>query len=191
VVLGGGNSAIQIAHELAEKSTVTLARRRAPEFVPQVVNGHDVHHWFDRTGFDHIPGAWLALLAGAPLVLDPGGYRAAYEVGRLDQRPVFTAIEQDHVEWADGRRERVDAIIMATGYRPNVDYLSTMGALDGAGRPLHVGGISTTHPGLVYLGLEGQRTFASNTLRGVSLDADQIVPALAAYAGGALGALGL
>lgn len=30
VVVGAGNSAIQVAHELAERSTVTLARRRAP-----------------------------------------------------------------------------------------------------------------------------------------------------------------
>lgn len=191
VVLGGGNSAIQVAHELAEKSTVTVARLRAPEFVPQVTNGHDVHHWFDVTGFDDIPGAWLALHAGSPLVLDTGDYRAAYEAGRLDQRPVFTAIDHDEVEWADGRREHVDAIILATGYRPNVDYLNRMGALDDDGQPRHVGGISTTHPGLVYLGLEGQRTFASNTLRGVSRDADQIMPALTAYAGGALSALGL
>ena len=191
VVLGAGNSAIQVAHELAEKSTVTVARLRSPAFVPQVVNGYDVHHWFDVTGFDHMPGTWLALLAGPPLVLDTGDYRAAYETGRLDQRPVFTGLDGDQVEWADGRREHVDAIILATGYRPDVDYLSTMGALDESGRPRHVGGISTTHPGLVYLGLEGQRSFASNTLRGVSLDADQIMPALTAYASGALSALGL
>lgn len=191
VVVGAGNSAIQVAHELAEKSMVTVARLREPDFVPQVVRGHDVHHWFEVTGFDHIPGTWLALMAGAPLVLDTGEYRAAYEAGHLDQRPVFTMLDQDEVEWADGSREHVDAIILATGYRPNVDYLSTLGALDDDGHPRHVGGISTTHPGLVYLGLEGQRTFASNTLRGVSHDADQIVPALAAYAGGALSALGL
>lgn len=191
VVLGAGNSAIQVADELAEKSTVSLARLHPPEFVPQVVNGHDVHHWFEVTGFDHIPGPWLALLAGAPLVLDTGNYRAGYDTGRLDQRPVFTAIDQDEVEWADGRRERVDAIILATGYRPHVDYLSTLGALDERGLPRHVGGISTTHPGLVYLGLEGQRSFASNTLRGVSRDADEVIPALTAYAGGALSALGL
>ena len=191
VVLGAGNSAIQVAHELAEKSTVTVARLRSPEFVPQVMHGHDVHHWFDVTGFDQVPGVWLALLAGAPLVLDTGDYRAAYEADRLDQRPVFTALGQDEVEWADGRREHVDSIILATGYRPDVDYLRNLGALDENGQPRHVGGISTTHPGLVYLGLEGQRTFASNTLRGVSRDADQVMPALAAYAGGSLSALGL
>ena len=189
VVLGAGNSAVQVAHELAEKSTVTLARVREPQFVPQVVRGHDLHHWFEATGFDGFPGAWLSLLGGAPLVLDTGDYRAAYAEGRLDQRPVFSHLEHDDVVWADGSRETVDSIILATGYRPDVDYLSTLGALDESGRPRHVGGISTTHLGLVYLGLEGQRSFASNTLRGVSLDADQIMPALTTYASGALSLL--
>ena len=168
VVLGAGNSAIQVAHELAEKSTVTLARRRSPSSCRRSSDGHDVHHWFDVTGFDHMPGSWLALLGGAPLVLDTGDYRAAYESGRLDQRPCSPQSTEDEVEWADGGREHVDAIILATGYRPNVNYLSSLGALDEHGRPRHIGGISTTHPGLVYLGLEGQRSFASNTLRGVS-----------------------
>jgi putative flavoprotein involved in K+ transport len=53
-----------------------------------------------------------------------------------------------------------------------------------------VGGISTTHPGLVYVGLEFQRSFSSNTLRGVSRDADDVIAPLAAYAGGAISALG-
>ncbi|MEH0936177.1 hypothetical protein [Micromonospora psammae] len=46
--------------------------------------------------------------------------------------------------------------------------------------PRQVGGISTTHPGLVYLGLEFQRSFASNTLRGVGRDAAHVMAALAA-----------
>lgn len=65
VVLGAGNSAIQVAHELAKEATVTVARLREPQFVPQVVGGHDLHHWFEVTGFDHYPGAWLALMGGA------------------------------------------------------------------------------------------------------------------------------
>lgn len=104
---------------------------------------------------------------------------------------MFTAIEEDEIVWSDRSRERVDAIILATGYRPNLGYLSDLGALDPRGLPRHLGGISTTHPGLVYLGLEGQRSFASNTLRGVSQDADHVVTALAPYATGALSALGL
>ncbi|MDP3891940.1 NAD(P)/FAD-dependent oxidoreductase [Nocardioides sp.] len=191
VVVGGGNSAIQIAHELAEKSTVTLARLSPPVFVPQVRHGHDLHHYLEVTGFDHFPGVWLGLMSSAPLVLDTGEYQAAYEAGRLDQRPTFSSLERDEVVWADGRREHVDSVILATGYRPDVGYLSRLGALDENGRPRHAGGISTTTPGLVYLGLEGQRSFASNTLRGVSRDADEVMPALAAYSRDAFSAIGL
>lgn len=39
----------------------------------------------------------------------------------------------------------------------------------------------TTHLGLVYLGLEFQRSFASNTLRGVSADASAVTAPLVAW----------
>lgn len=98
---------------------------------------------------------------------------------------MFTEFHPDGVVWADGTREQVDTVLFATGYRPHLDYLSPLGALDDVGLPLHSGGISATHPGLVYLGLEFQRSFSSNTLRGVRRDADHIIPALAAHVGNA------
>jgi hypothetical protein len=36
-------------------------------------------------------------------------------------------IEADAVRWADGRSERVDAILWATGFRPAVDHLAPLG----------------------------------------------------------------
>ncbi|MFD0853567.1 FAD-dependent oxidoreductase, partial [Actinomadura adrarensis] len=73
----------------------------------------------------------------------------------------------------------------------NLDYLRELGALNEAGLPLHSGGLSVTHPGLVYLGLEFQRSFASNTLRGVGRDAAFVIEPLAAYARNAPATLGL
>ena len=75
----------------------------------------------------------------------------------------------------------MDAIILGTGYRPSLGYLHDLGALDEHGAPRHSGGISTTHLGLVYLGLEYQRSFASNTLRGVSTDAMAVISPLVAW----------
>jgi putative flavoprotein involved in K+ transport len=71
----------------------------------------------------------------------------------------------DQVIWPDGTPEKVDTVVFATGYRPHLDYLSPLGALDGHSLPQHTGGISATHPGLVYVGLEFQRSFSSNTPR--------------------------
>jgi putative flavoprotein involved in K+ transport len=104
---------------------------------------------------------------------------------------MFTALTTGGVIWPDGTREQVDTVMFATGYRPHLDYLSPLGALDEAGMPLHTGGISATHPGLVYLGLEFQRSFSSNTLRGVHRDAEHVIPPLAAHVRNAPATVGL
>jgi thioredoxin reductase len=70
---------------------------------------------------------------------------------------------------------RVDSVIFATGYRPNLAYLASLGALDAEGRALHRHGVSLTVPGLYFMGLSNQRTFASATLRGVGPDAAVVV----------------
>ncbi len=104
---------------------------------------------------------------------------------------MFIALDGDSVVWSDGERGSVDAIIFATGYRPSVAYLRDLGALDEAGAPIHSNGISSTHAGLVYLGLEYQRTYASNTLRGVSDDASAVIPPLVAWIRDAPATVGL
>ena len=181
VVVGAGNSAVQVGYELAEVATVTLATHQPVAFLRQRRDGQDVHHWLVTTGFDQLPPEWLIRYVGGTLVMDTGDYQAALETGRMDRRPMFTAFHPKGVVWADGTRERVDTVLFATGYRPHLDYLAPLGALDDAGLPLHSGGISATHPGLVYVGLEFQRSFSSNTLRGVHRDAGHVIPALAAH----------
>jgi putative flavoprotein involved in K+ transport len=191
VVVGAGNSAIQIGYELAQTTAVTLATRKPLRFISQRCCGKDLHYWLERTGFDDLPISWIAPFVTATLVLDDGVYREAVEAGVLERRPMFTAFERDGVVWSDGSQERVDAVIFATGYRPSLGYLEALGALDGDGLPQHTGGISTTHPGLVYVGLEFQRSFASNTLRGAHRDARHVVAPLAAHVRGAPAAIGL
>ncbi|GIH96960.1 monooxygenase [Planobispora siamensis] len=180
VVVGAGNSAVQIAHDLADVASVTLATRAPVRFVNQRPLGRDLHFWFAVTGFDRLP----ARRAGAPPrgpVLDDGRYRRALASGRIERREMFTGFDGDRVVWADGRRERVDAVVFATGYRPALPYLDGLGALDAAGRPRQRGGLSTTHAGLGFLGLEWQRTPSSNTLRGVGRDAAHLARRLARH----------
>ena len=77
--------------------------------------------------------------------------------------------------WPDGAAEAADAVIFATGFRPRLTYLAGLGAPDGGGRVRQRGGVSTVVPGLYFVGLSGQRTFASATLRGVGPDAARVV----------------
>jgi putative flavoprotein involved in K+ transport len=178
VVIGAGNSAVQIASELAELADVTIASRRPIKFVPQRPCGRDVHFWFTATGLDIAPiGPWLRHPPTAP-VFDDGRYRRMVRGGRPDRRPVFREIVGDAVVWADGSRERVDTILFATGYRPGVDYLANLGALDAAGLPRQYRGLSSTHSGLGFVGLEWQRSLSSASLRGVGRDAGYVVDEL-------------
>lgn len=170
VVVGGGNSAVQIAVELAGHARTTLATRAPLSFVPQRLLGRDLHWWLVRTGLDAAPVARLLRPRSTP-VFDDGRHRAALASGNPDRRPMFARLYADGVEWADGTREPVDALVLATGYRPALDYLTGTGALDAHGAPLHRGGVSTTVPGLGYVGLEFQRRFSSATLRGAHRDA--------------------
>jgi putative flavoprotein involved in K+ transport len=168
IVVGAANTAVQVGYELAKVATVTLATRKPIRFAPQRPLGRDVHFWSQATGFDHLPiGHLLKTPPHAP-VNDDGRYRSAVQAGKPDQRRMFTTIDGDQVTWPDASTEHVDTILLATGYRPALSYL------DPAERA-HARGISTVHPGLGYVGLEWQRSFASATLRGVGRDARYVV----------------
>ncbi|GHG06915.1 monooxygenase [Streptomyces albogriseolus] len=180
VVVGAGNSAVQIAAELAAHARVTLAARHPVRFTRQRVLGRDLHWWLKVTGIDVLPVGRFLRTPPAQPVIDDGRYRAAVTAGAPDVRPVFREIEGTKVTWTDGSTEEVDTIVLATGYRPDLGYLRPVGALDAEGRPRHREGVSTTHPGLAYVGLEWQRSLSSNSLRGVGRDATRIAARLAA-----------
>jgi len=177
VVVGAGNSAVQIAAELAEQGDVTLATKGGIRWVSQRPIGRDVHWWLARTGLDTVRTP--RLLSRLPAsVIDDGRYRSAIAEGAFDRRPMFDRIEGSDFVWRDGSRERVDHLILATGYRPDIPYLSGLGALSRKGMPLHSGGLSTVVPGLGFVGVEFQRSFSSNTLRGCGRDAAHVVKRL-------------
>lgn len=177
VVVGGGNAAVQIGVELAQVAQVTLATRHPIRYLPQRVLGRDIHFWLNLSGLDR--SHWLDE-KGMP-VFDTGTYRTAIAAGQPDHRLMFERFTPDGIIWSDGRYEKVDAIIFATGYRPHPAYLAGLGALDETGRARQRQGASTTVPGVYYVGLPGQRNAASATLRGVGADAKIVVNHLRRY----------
>jgi putative flavoprotein involved in K+ transport len=178
VVVGGGNSAVQIAVELAQVATASVATRVRLRWQPQRILGRDFHWWLVHTRLDRW-GLGPRLAKGSVPVIDDGRYRAAIRAGRPDHRPLFARLDGAAVVWADGSRERVDVLILATGFRPEVGYLAGTGALDERGMPVHDGGVSSTVAGLGFVGLERQRSVGSATLRGVGRDAAHVLTALA------------
>jgi putative flavoprotein involved in K+ transport len=184
LVIGAGNSAVQIATELAQSAQVTFTSREPVRFMRQRILGRDIHFWIRISGFDtwrrQFP-QWSPFEVKQQGVQDTGIYQAALQSGNPTWNPFFTRFTEHGVEWADSTDQAFDTVIFATGFRPNLPYLQPLGALDEHGNALHNSGISTSVAGLYYVGISGQRSFASATLRGVGADAAYVIRDLKYY----------
>ena len=178
VVVGAGNSGAQIAAELGRVARVTLASRRPPHFFPQRPLGLDLTDWLSLSGIERLPLGRFGRVPDAQPVIAVPGLRSAFASGNPDLQPMFRAFIPGGLEWMDGRCEQVDSVIFATGYGFNGGYLPDV-ALDSEGEPYQRSGVSTTLPGLYFVGLPGQRTIASGTLRAAGPDARFIIGELA------------
>ena len=92
----------------------------------------------------HVAGPQLSL----ELPDDVGGVwtGSAKHRGR-DARLARQADVADGVRWPDGLEERIDTVILGTGYRPALDFLPTE-AFEAVGWPALRRGISSTVRGL-------------------------------------------
>jgi len=84
------------------------------------------------------------------------------------------------VSFADGSERDVDAVVWATGYRPDHSWIN-LPVLDPGGRPRHRRGV-TDIPGLYFLGLSWQHARGSALLGWVKDDAEFIAEQIAALA---------
>jgi putative flavoprotein involved in K+ transport len=182
IVAGSRNSAVQIAIELAESGKTTLAVRKPVQLIRQRFLGKDLHFWIRTAGIDTFP-FWRfgKEPPSSNAVVNLDHYEERLEAGKPDQKPMFSSFYENGVIWPDGTKEQVDTVIYATGYHYNLDYLSDLGAINQEGKPMQIAGVSTSVPGLYYIGLEGQRSFSSATLRGVGPDAQFIVQKIRRY----------
>ncbi|OBP16561.1 hypothetical protein A5320_03960 [Rheinheimera sp. SA_1] len=189
-VVGSGNSAVQIADELAQTHQVILTARQPPRFIAQRPFGLDLHFWLTRSGLDKLPlGDWFNFQPTAP-VLDHGKYRQAFASGqtfesgqansKLSYRPLFDRITATGLQWRD-QLEAIDTLILATGFINSPAYLDGLDGLDASRAAKQRGGTALYVPGLYFVGTAWQRSNASATLRGVGPDATHVVRKLQRY----------
>ena len=72
---------------------------------------------------------------------------ADVQAGRIVCRPAIAAVDGRDVAFTDGSRERVDAIVCATGYDPDIPYLD-----EGLWRELYQRTLHPDHPRLGFVG---------------------------------------
>jgi putative flavoprotein involved in K+ transport len=170
LVVGGGNTGFQIAKELSatHKVALSVGTRQLP--LPQRALGRDLFWWLTRMGIlsatvESRLGRRLqqrdTLIGSSPKELER---RHGVEV-----KPRATGASGRAVTFEDGTEVEVDAVIWATGYRPDYSWID-LPILDPEGRLRHRRGV-TDVPGLFFLGLTWQYTRGSALIGWVKDDA--------------------
>jgi putative flavoprotein involved in K+ transport len=170
VVVGAGNSGVQIADELtASGRPVALAIGTRPRTVPQRPLGRDLFWWLTRTGLlrASVDSRLGRRLRDRELVIGTS-WRGLRQRG-VDLRPRLVGASGRTVTFDDGSTTDVAAVVWATGFRPDHGWLDVPGAVVD-GRAPHAHGVSPV-PGLFFLGLPWQHTRGSALLGFVREDA--------------------
>ncbi len=188
LVVGGGNTGFQVAKELAGTHEVHLAVGSRQKPLPQRFLGRDLFWWLTKTGlinksvdtrFGRRASRQDILLGSSPRQLERLG---------IELRPRVTEASGRVVSFADGSTLEVDAVIWATGYRPDHTWIK-LPVTDSEGRISHRRGV-TDVPGLYFLGLSWQHTRGSALIGWVGDDAQFIAQQIAARADARMGTNG-
>jgi len=172
VVVGTGNSGVQIARELSAGRCVVLCRGRDSPSMPQLVLGRDVFWWMSVLGVMELP---VGPNAPDPLIGTSPDQLAEAGLVRLAGR--VASARGGELVTEDGERLYPDAVIWSTGYRSDFSWLDTE-FLDAAGAPDHVEGICRV-PGAYFVGMYRMRSRGSALLGFVGADARRIVTVVA------------
>lgn len=183
-VVGGGNSAAQLAVELADSDParrVTMVAPQQPWFIPERILGLTVYWPLKLLGILSSPAEsrisrYIHSRGDGILGIEA---KRAVRAGRLALRTsrVVDARARSLV-LADGSTLEVDAVLWCTGFRTHYPFVQVEGALTEHGAPLHEGGVSPV-AGLYWIGLPWQRRLDSSILHGIAADsADLLEPLL-------------
>jgi putative flavoprotein involved in K+ transport len=180
LVVGGGNSAFQIAAELAGSREVQLAVGGRQTPLPQRILGRDLFRYLEATGLMRkTVTSRLGQRMKDREALIGSGPRGARKQG-IQIRARVAGAEGSTVTFADGTERSVHAVVWATGFRLDHSFVESP-VFDERGRVVHVRGL-TEVPGLYFLGLPWQNTRGSALLGWVKDDAGHIARRIGAFA---------
>lgn len=184
LVVGDGASGRDVALALAASQRVLLARGRDRKLFPERILGRSTWWWLQRLG---LLGAKPNSIIGRRMRrIDPfpnrGNDDATLVAKGVVLKPRLVSVDGVHAVFADGSREAPRAVVWATGYRDEFDWIRIEGAVDVEGRLLHQEGVSAV-PGLYFLGRPWQRNRASALIVGTGDDASFVVEKLCRWIG--------
>jgi hypothetical protein len=154
LVVGGGTSAIGFLLELEKVAKSTLWSTRRP------VDYLDRDELDLESALSAVAAQDAAARAGQtlPSIVSGTGVPKTRRIadgiarGLLVSRGPFSALEEHAVVWPDGSRDEIDAIIWATGFRPDVRHLAPLALREAAGGIAVTMGASERDPRIFFAG---------------------------------------
>jgi putative flavoprotein involved in K+ transport len=180
LVVGGGNTGFQIAKELSATHRVVLSVGSRQTPLPQRPLGRDLFWWLTKARIlDKTVESRLGRKLSTRDTLIGSSPRELTKRYGVDLKPRVVDSEGRAVRFEDGGELEVDAVIWATGYRPDHSWIS-LPIFDEDGRLRHRRGV-TDVPALYFLGLTWQYTRGSALIGWVKDDAEFIAERIVAY----------
>ena len=172
LVVGDGATGREIALELVASHQVLLATGHHRRVSPDRILGKSVFWWMDKLGIlrasrESAIGRYLRKtdpFPGKALELDRLREQGVVVVGRI------VRAEGKKVAFASGESTEIDAVLWATGYRDDTDWVAIPEVKDERGHFVHQHGVSPI-PNLYFIGRSWQWTRGSALLVGVGADA--------------------
>lgn len=201
LLIGVGNSGAEIAVDLAEHGAhPTISIRAGANVVPRELAGIPIQRWAHL--ITHLPPALTQRVlapvmlrqavrrqtqAGVPrptvgILEKPGVPVIGLELlqqaraGAIAIRPAVERFTEQGARFIDGREQPFDCVLVATGYRPSLAYLSEALPLDDAGFPRMDGVRSLDLPNLYFVGMYNN---IRGTLFNIAHEAPEVAQALA------------
>ena len=178
LVVGGGNTGYQIAHELANsrETHIAIGTRQPP--LPQRLLGRDLFFYLTKTGLIHksVDSRIGRRMSQKETLVGPLP-KIAKRLGVVSHGRA-TGASGRTVTFDDGSQLDVDGVVWATGFRYDHSWVD-LPLTNGDGRVKHQRGV-TDVPGLYTLGLQWQYTRGSALLGFVNADAEYIAGQIAA-----------
>jgi putative flavoprotein involved in K+ transport len=180
LVVGGGNTGFQIAKELSATHRVVLSIGSRQKPLPQRLLGRDLFWWLTKSRLlsTTVESRLGSRLRDRDTLIGSSPHELERQYG-VELKPRAVGAEGRTVRFEDGSELEVDALIWATGYRPDYSWID-LPVFDEDGRLRHRRGVPDAS-GLYFLGLTWQYTRGSALIGWVKDDAEFIAARIAEY----------
>ncbi|PGM97301.1 flavin-containing monooxygenase [Bacillus cereus] len=172
LVVGGGNSGMQIAVELAKTHEVTMSISHSLTFLPLHLFRKSIFNWLEKIGLLYAEtntkrGKWFQKRKD-PIFGFEG--KELIRNGAIKLQEKVVSASENNIMFQNGDTYSAESVIWSTGFVQGYKWIEIEKAVNENGFPNHIKGISPVR-GLYYIGLPWQSQRGSALICGVGRDA--------------------